>query len=134
MLTNQTRYKTVCIIYVHKIKLVYKCKIINSSVELLIKIINSSVELLSHVQLFVTPWTSACQVSLSITNSQREPTQTHVHCVSNAIQTSHSLSSHSPAFNLVQHQGLSLMSQGNESVLCIRWPVLEFQLQHLSFQ
>ena len=123
MLTNQTRYKTVCIIYVHKIKLVYKCKIINSSVELL-----------SHVQLFVTPWTSACQVSLSITNSQREPTQTHVHCVSNVIQTSHSLSSHSPAFNLAQHQGLSLMSQGNESVLCIRWPVLEFQLQHLSFQ
>ena len=25
----------------------------------------------SHVQLFVTPWTAACQASLSITNSQR---------------------------------------------------------------
>ena len=30
----------------------------------------SSVQLLSHVQLFVTPWTAARQASLSITNSQ----------------------------------------------------------------
>ena len=30
----------------------------------------SSVQLLSHVQLFATPWTAACQASLSITNSQ----------------------------------------------------------------
>ena len=30
----------------------------------------SSVQLLSHVWLFATPWTAACQASLSITNSQ----------------------------------------------------------------
>ena len=30
----------------------------------------SSVQSLSHVLLFVTPWTAACQASLSITNSQ----------------------------------------------------------------
>ena len=30
----------------------------------------SSVQLLSHVQLFASPWTAACQASLSITNSQ----------------------------------------------------------------
>ena len=30
----------------------------------------SSVQSLSHVQLFVTPWTTICQASLSITNSQ----------------------------------------------------------------
>ena len=29
----------------------------------------SSVPLLSHVQLFATPWTTACQASLSISNS-----------------------------------------------------------------
>jgi len=29
----------------------------------------SSVQSLSHIQLFVTPWTAACQASLSITNS-----------------------------------------------------------------
>ena len=28
--------------------------------------------LLSHVQLFATPWTTACQASLSITNSWSE--------------------------------------------------------------
>ena len=33
----------------------------------------SSVQLLSRVQLFVTPWTTACQDSLSITNSQSSP-------------------------------------------------------------
>ena len=33
----------------------------------------SSVQLLSHVWLFVTPWTVACQASLSITNSWSLP-------------------------------------------------------------
>ena len=33
----------------------------------------SSVQLLSHVRLFVTPWTAACQASLSITNSWSPP-------------------------------------------------------------
>ena len=33
----------------------------------------SSVQLLSHVQIFVTPWTTACQASLSITNSWSLP-------------------------------------------------------------
>ena len=33
-------------------------------------VIFSSVQLLSHVQLFTTPWITACQASLSITNSQ----------------------------------------------------------------
>ena len=33
----------------------------------------SSVQSFSHVRLFVTPWTTACQASLSITNSQSPP-------------------------------------------------------------
>ena len=33
----------------------------------------SSVQLPSHVQLFATPWTAACQASLSITNSRSTP-------------------------------------------------------------
>ena len=32
-----------------------------------------SVQSLSHVQLLATPWTAACQASLSITNSQSPP-------------------------------------------------------------
>ena len=33
----------------------------------------SSVQLPSHVRLFATPWTTACQASLSITNSRSPP-------------------------------------------------------------
>ena len=33
------------------------------------KIMNSSVQLLTRVWLFLTPWSAACQASLSITNS-----------------------------------------------------------------
>ena len=52
-----------------------------------------------------TPWTAACQNSLS-TNSL-ELAQTHVLHVGDAIQPSHPLSSPStPAFNLSQHQDL----------------------------
>ena len=65
----------------------------------------NSVQLLSHVQLFATPQTAACQASLSIINSELAPTR--VHRVGDAIQPSHPLSSPSPpAFNLSQHQGL----------------------------
>ena len=47
-----------------------------------------------------------------------EPTQTHIHRVSGAIQPSHPLLSPSPpAFNLSQDEGVS-----NESFVCIRWP------------
>ena len=47
-----------------------------------------------------------------------ELTQTYVHQVSDAIQSSHPVLSPSlPTFNLSQHQGLF-----NELVLCIRWP------------
>ena len=58
-----------------------------------------------------------------------ELTQTDVHQVGDAIQPSHPLSS-SPTFNLSQHQdffhGISSLYQVAK--------VLEFQLQHQSFQ
>ena len=60
-----------------------------------------------------------------------EFTQTHVHWVSDAIQPSHPLSSPSPlAFNLSQHQGLFQWVSSSHQVA----KVLEFQLQHQSFQ
>ena len=60
-----------------------------------------------------------------------ELTQTHVHPVSDAIQPPHPLSSPSPpAFNLSQHQ--SLFQRVTSSYQVDR--VLEFQLQHQSFQ
>ena len=57
--------------------------------------------------------------------------QTHVHWVSDAIQPSHPLSSPSaPALNLSQHQGLFQWLSSSHQVA----KVLEFQLQHQSFQ
>ena len=47
-----------------------------------------------------------------------EPTQTHVHCIGDAIQPSHPLLYPSlPTFNLS-----SIRVFANEFVLCIRWP------------
>ena len=60
-----------------------------------------------------------------------EFTQTHVHWVGDVIQPSHPLSSPShPALNLSQHQGLFKWVSSSHQVA----KVLEFQLQHQSFQ
>ena len=60
-----------------------------------------------------------------------EFTQTHAHWVSDAIQPSHPLLSPSPpAFSLSQHQGLFQWVNSSHQVD----KVLEFQLQHQSFQ
>ena len=60
-----------------------------------------------------------------------ELSQTHVHQVSDAIQPSHPLSSPSPlAFNISQHQGLFIWVSSSHQVA----KLLEFQLQHQSFQ
>ena len=48
------------------------------------------VQSLSHIWLFMTPWTATHQVSLSFTHFP-ELAQTHVHWVSDAIQPSHPL-------------------------------------------
>ena len=60
-----------------------------------------------------------------------ELTQIHVHWVGDAIQPSHPLSSASSStFNLSQHQGLFKWVSSSHQVA----KVLEFQLQHQSFQ
>ena len=76
------------------------------------------VQSLSRVQLFATPWITACQTSLSITNSQ-SLTKLNVHWVCDAIQP----------FHLLCHPLLllppilpSIRVFSNESTLCMRWP------------
>ena len=60
-----------------------------------------------------------------------ELTQTHVHRVGKAIQSSHALSSpSSPAFNLAQHQDLFQWVSSSHQVA----KILGLQLQHQSFQ
>ena len=65
----------------------------------------------------------------AVRHQLQELTQIHVHWVSDAIQPS--LSSPSPpAFSLSQHQGLFKWVSSSQQVA----KVLEFQLQHQSFQ
>ena len=79
----------------------------------------------------VTPWTAACQASLSITNSQALLKLMSITSVMPLEMTSHPLSSPSPpAFHLSQHQGLFQWVSSSHQVA----KVLEFQLQHQSFQ
>ena len=69
--------------------------------------------------------------SLLVHHQLPEFTLTHVHWVSDAIQPSHPLSGlSSPTFNLSQHQGLFKWVSSSHQVA----KVLEFQLQHQSFQ
>ena len=77
----------------------------------------SSVQLLSHVQLFMTPWTAACQASLSITNSL-------------SLFRLMSIESVMPSIHLILCHPLilppsifpSIRVFSNESALRIRWP------------
>ena len=71
-----------------------------------------------------TPGLPVCHQLLDLT-------QTHDHWVGDAIQSSHPLSCPSlPTFNLSQHQGLFKWISSSQQVA----KVLEFQLQHQSFQ
>ena len=77
----------------------------------------SSVQSLSCLQLFVTPWTAACQVSLSITNSHSLPKLMSIESVmwSNHLILCHPLLLLSSIFP-------SIRVFSNESALHIRWP------------
>ena len=77
----------------------------------------SSVQLFNRVRLFATPWTAACQASLSITNSW-------------SLLKRMSIESVMPSNHFIFCGPLllppsifpSIMVFSNESVLCIRWP------------
>ena len=77
----------------------------------------SSVQSLSRVRLFATPWTAACQASLSTTNSQSLPKLMSIELVM-------------PSNHLLLCRPLLLLPSifpsirvfSNESALCIMWP------------
>ena len=77
----------------------------------------SSIQLLSHVRLFVTPWTAARQTSLSITNSSSSLRLTSIESVM-------------PSSHLILCRPLLLLPPippsirvfSNESALLMRWP------------
>ena len=76
----------------------------------------SSVQLLSHVRLFVIPWTIARQASLSITNSQSSPK-----LIYELVLPSNHLILHGPLL-LLPSIFPSIRVYSNESALLIRWP------------
>ena len=75
------------------------------------------VQSLSYVLLFVTPWTTACPDSLSITNSQR---LLKLLSIESVMPSNHLILCH-PLF-LPPSIFPSIRVFSNESVLCIRWP------------
>ena len=93
-------------------------------------ILFSSVQLHKSCLTFCDPMNCSTP-GLPVHHQLPEPTQTHVHRVSDAIQPSHPLSSPSPpALNLSQHQGLFKWVSSSHQVA----KALEFQLQLQSFQ
>ena len=90
----------------------------------------NSVQSLRHIRLFVTPQTAACQASLSITNSW---SLLKLMSIETVMLPNHLILC--PALLLLPSIFPRIRVFSNESVLHIRWPkVLEFQLQHQSFQ
>ena len=80
---------------------------------ILFSIVSQSVQSLSRIRLLVTPWTAACQASLSITKSQ-------------SLLKLTSIESVMPSNQLILCCPLRLLSSIfpniSDSVLCIRWP------------
>ena len=93
-------------------------------------IVFSSVQSLSRVRLFATPWTTARQASLSITNSCSPSKPMSIESVMPSNYLILCCPPSPPALNLSQHQGLFRWVSSSYQVA----KVLEFQLQHQSFQ
>ena len=77
----------------------------------------SSVQSFSHVQLFATPWTAACQASLSITNSL---SLLKLMSIESVMSSNHLILCHPLLLPPSINPSIRVFS--NESVLCIRWP------------
>ena len=109
----------------------WKCRFFFSSLSFsTIKRKFSSVRSFSRVRLFCDPMICSTP-GFPADHQFPEFTQTHVHHTGDAIQPPHPRSSPtSSAFNLSQHQGLFQWVCSSHQVA----KVLEFQLQHQSFQ
>ena len=77
----------------------------------------SSVQLLSSVRLFATPWTAACQASLSITSSQ---SLLKLMSIESVMPSNHLILCHPLLLPPSIFPSIRVFS--NESVLRIRWP------------
>ena len=96
---------------ISKLKQKQKVKFLKNRIKVI------SVQSLSHVRLFVIPWTAAHQASLSITNSQSLLKLMSIEMVmpSNHVTLCHPLL-------LLPSVFLSFRVFSSELVLCIKWP------------
>ena len=93
------------------------CQISYCICQFLAKYQFSSVQLLSHLRLFATPWTTAHQASLSITNSwsPHKPLSTEL-----AMPSSHLILCHPLLLLPLIFPSIRVFS--SELALCSRWP------------
>ena len=77
----------------------------------------SSLQSLSRVRLFATPWTAACQASLSTRNSW---SLLKLMSVESVMPSNHLIFCHPLLFLSSISPSIRVFS--NESVLCMRWP------------
>ena len=87
-------------------------------------IVIAVVQSLSHVQLFVTPWTAACRASLSFTIFQ---SLLKLMSIESVMPTNHLIFCH--LLLLLPSIFPSIRVFSNELALCIRWP----KYWHFSF-
>ena len=95
----------------------YSDKTVNTKYLILLLVQFSSVQLLSHVRLFMTPWTTECQASMSNTNSQSPSKLMSVE----SLMPSNHLILCRPLL-LLPSVFPSIRGFSNESALRIRWP------------
>ena len=101
--------------YITKFENIFMCLAHSMSLQgVCAQSIGQSVPLLSHVWLFVTPWTAACQASLSI-NSQ---SLLKLMSIKSVIPSNHLILCHP----LLPSVFPSIRFFSNESALGIRWP------------
>ena len=106
-----------------------KCELLGNRRVNSVSVQFSSVQSLSHVRLFATPWIAARQASLSIANSQ-------------TLLKLMSIESVMPSSHLILCRPLLLLPNSLPASGFFQWvnslhqvaKVLEFQLQHQSFQ
>ena len=77
----------------------------------------NSVQSLNRVRLFVSPWTAACQPTLSFNNSW---SLLKLMSIESVMPSNHLILSHPLLFLLSIFPSIRVFS--NESALCVRWP------------
>jgi len=111
-----------CCFSLHSLVLFIKKRLFSLSLELMITQQTAQFKLcsfqaLSHVRLFLNPWTAARQASLIVTNSQSSP---KIKCIKLVMPSRHLIFCR--PLHLLPPISPSIRDFSHESNLCMRWP------------